>query len=125
VRTMRPKRFRLKADELEPLAVGFGVCIASDLLTVEGRRVGYMYREPPQHRSDSGWRFLAGTETEAYLRDPENSGAYDVNALANLDPEILPLLEAPVGSAFRRVSASGPLVAFPPEQGSLNSRLDG
>ena len=37
---------------------------------------------------------------------------YDVNTIANYDPEIVRLLDAPVGSAFEREGGSGPLVAI-------------
>ena len=39
------KQFRLAAAEIKPLATGHGGCIATDRITVNGRRVGYMYRE--------------------------------------------------------------------------------
>ena len=39
---------------------------ASDRITKEGFKVGYMYREQPDEgRPDSGWRFLAGNEDDA------------------------------------------------------------
>jgi hypothetical protein len=36
-----------------------------------------------------------------------------VNAIANLDPDIIPLLNAPVGSAFRRENGTGPFRKAP------------
>jgi hypothetical protein len=32
---------------------------------------------------------------------------YDVNTIANYDPEIIPFLDAPVGSAFERENGTG------------------
>ena len=61
-----------------------------------------MYREQPNDPIDSGWRFFAGTESQAYVDDPNNLAIYDVNTIANYDPEIIPLLDAPLGSAFER-----------------------
>jgi hypothetical protein len=104
------KNFRLRADQIEPLATGRGRCFATDAITVDGQRVGFMYREPPDERGDSGWRFSSGHETREYVDDPVNLRIYDVNTIANYDPGIVPLLDAPVGSAFERGGASGEFV---------------
>lgn len=76
--------------------------MASDDITVEGKSVGYMYRVEPANTIDSGWVFLSGEETDDYLSDPSNAALYDINTIANYDPEIIPLLDAPIGSAFVR-----------------------
>jgi hypothetical protein len=96
------KHFKLSAEQIKPLAMGRGGAIASDKITVEGRLVGYMYRTRPHNEQDSGWAFLAGDETDNYMNEPKNHGIYDVNTIANYDPEIIPLLDAPEGSAFIR-----------------------
>jgi hypothetical protein len=96
------KQFRLKAEQIRPLALGLGGAIASDRITVDGRPVGYMYRTSPHNPQDSGWAFLAGDENDAYMADASKHAIYDVNTIANYDPEIIPLLDAPVGSAFIR-----------------------
>ena len=96
------KKFWLPAHKLEPLVNGRGSCIASDRITVDGARVGYMYREPPDSDTDSGWRFFAGDETHEYTDDANKFAIYDVNTIANYDRDIVPLLEAPVDSAFAR-----------------------
>jgi hypothetical protein len=61
-----------------------------------------MYRETPDSDNDSGWRFFSGDETQAYADDPSNFSLYDVNTIANYDEAIIPLLWAPVGSAYSR-----------------------
>lgn len=96
------KRFHLSSEQIQPLAVGYGGAIASDGITVDGKLVGHMYRMPPRNPQDSGWAFLAGDEDEAYMSDNSKHAIYDVNTIANYDPEIIPLLDAPVGSAFLR-----------------------
>jgi hypothetical protein len=96
------KRFALPASAVRPLATGRGGCIAPDTIVVDGRPVDYCYREAPVEAADSGWRFFAGGESEAYLDDMANSGVYDVNTIANYDPEIIPLLDSPIGAAYRR-----------------------
>ncbi|HEX8666911.1 MAG TPA: DUF2185 domain-containing protein [Allosphingosinicella sp.] len=101
-KTSVTKDFRLSADQSRPLATGRGGAIASDRITVDGQPVGYMYRTAPHNQLDSGWAFLAGDETDAYMSDASNHAVYDVNTIANYDPEIIPLLDAPIGSAFIR-----------------------
>jgi hypothetical protein len=108
--TGESKRFRLKAADIRPLAQGLGSCIASDHITVDGKPVGFMYRESPDHAHDSGWRFLSGTESQEYLDKSENWAMYDVNTIANYDPAIIEFLKAPIGSAYGR-DDSGKFVA--------------
>ena len=96
------KHFKLSAEQMRPLVTGRGGAIASDRITVNGRLVGYMYRTEPRNKLDSGWVFLAGDESQAYMDNAENHAIYDVNTIANYDPEIIPLLDAPIGTAFIR-----------------------
>jgi hypothetical protein len=103
----RNKNFKLLADDIIPLATGRGGCIATDMITVEGRKVAFMYRETPDNDIDSGWRFMSGYESEEYMDEPDNHGVYDVNTIANYDVDIIPFLDAPVGSAFEREGGSG------------------
>ena len=103
------KRYALKAGEIKPIAQGHGGCIATDAVTVEGRKVGYMVRDAATYPEDSGWSFFAGDETREYLDDPGNSGVFDVNTIANYDEEIVPFLDAPVGSRFIRWPPGSPL----------------
>ncbi|HWL06867.1 MAG TPA: DUF2185 domain-containing protein [Planctomicrobium sp.] len=99
-------------EELRPLAVGKGFCFASNMITVDGYAVGVMYREEPEDEEDSGWRFLSGGEDQEYLDNPENGALYDLNAIANFDDDIVPFLDAPVGSAFERTEDTGEFVAI-------------
>ena len=61
------KRFKLGAEAIRPLAEGHGACFATDMITVEGRRVAFMYRQAPDNDVDSGWRFMSGYESDAYV----------------------------------------------------------
>ena len=87
---------------MRPLAEGRGSCMASDRITIDGKGVGFMYREAPSDSIDSGWRFLSGEETQEYADQPKNFAIYDVNTIANYDPSIISYLDAPIGSAFGR-----------------------
>ena len=97
------KKFRIPADQLKDLARGHGSCIATDMIVVRGKPVGFMYREAPSDDIDSGWRFMSGLESQDYMDEPDNHGIYDVNTIANYDPTIIPLLDEPEGAVFERV----------------------
>ncbi len=77
-------------------------CFATDRIMVDGEKVGYMYREYPDFEGDSGWRFSCGDEDEEYMNNPENSGIYVLNTVANNDEDIIPLLDSPIGTGFYR-----------------------
>ena len=111
--TMAEKQFKIPAANIKPLTPERGGCFATDKITVEGRKVGYMYREEPDFEHDSGWRFFSGTESPEYLDDPANTTVYEVNTIANYDPGIIPLLDSPVGSAFERRGLFKKFVAVP------------
>ena len=104
------KNFAIKGADIKPLATRRGYCYASDRITVDGEPVGFMYREDRDHGGDSGWRFLAGDESEDYASDAANFAIYDVNTIANYDRDIIPLLDAPIGSAYSRDPSSGKFV---------------
>ncbi len=110
---MPEKQFKIPGSEIKPLAEGHGGCFATDMITVDGQKVGYMYREKPDFPEDSGWRFFSGQESEAYLEDAGHTAIYDVNTIANYDPGIIALLDAPVGSAFERRGWFRKFVAVP------------
>ena len=114
------KQFRLSKDEIKPLAEGYGGCIATDRITVDGYPVRFMYREAPDNEVDSGWRFMSGSEDDAYMDDPANHGAYDVNTIANYDPSIIPFLDSPEGSVFEKTPESERFLAVtdwaPPDE---------
>lgn len=102
---MRKKTYALAANEIRAMATGYGGCIATDMITVQGKRVGYMVREPTSRPHDSGWCFMSGEESQEYMDNPDNHAIYDVNTIANYSPDIVPFLDAPPGSAFARDEA--------------------
>jgi len=106
------KRYHVPAHELRELVPDSGSCIASDLILVDGHRIGFMYREVPDLEHDSGWRFFAGVESQDYVDEAANFAFYAINTVANYDEDIIPLLGSPVGSAFER-DESGAFVAVP------------
>lgn len=113
------KTYKPHKQDVRELVKGYGDCVASDAVTLQGRKVGFMVRETPETfrpegaRGDTGWRFFAGDESDAYIANATNFNIFPVNAIANLDPDIIPLLDAPVGSAFRRENGTGPFKKAP------------
>jgi hypothetical protein len=107
------KKFFLSAEDIKPVATGRGSCLASDRITVDGQPVGFMYREPPDDDTDSGWRFFAGDETVEYSDDARNFELYDVNTIANYDPKIVKFLDSPVYSAFEWNTETRSLTSVP------------
>lgn len=111
------KKFRLPPDQIRPLIPAMGGCYASDRITVDGAPVGWMYRESPDNDTDSGWRFFAGDEDDAFASDHERFGFHDVNTICNYDPEIVPILNTEAPCAFER-SSGGAFVAVDPPDAS-------
>ena len=102
------KQFKLSHDEIKNIAIGYGGCIATDMITVEGHKVGYMYRDESSDTTN-GWVFMAGCETQEYMDNAENSSIYDTNTIANYDSDIVTFIELPEGSQCER-NAQGTLV---------------
>lgn len=99
------KKLKLKGEDIKALLEWDGPsgCIATDKITVEGFKIGYMYREKPNPKyPDSGWRFFQGEESDEYIKDVKNSGIYDLNTICNYDPSIIPLLKSPYGVCYYR-----------------------
>lgn len=105
---MKPleKSFKIPADQIKQLIPNIGACFATDRITVDGMKVGYMYREEPDNDVDSGWRFFSGDESEDYMENSENTSIYDVNTICNYDPAIIPFLNAEIGASYCRIPGS-------------------
>jgi len=96
------KKYKINAEDIKDLIPDESTCFATDHITVDGMKIGFMYREKPENRKDSGWRFFSGTETEEYIDDINNTEVHDLNTIANYDPAIIPHLRALYGTEFER-----------------------
>ena len=103
---MGSKKFKLTAEEIIDLIPYMGAGMATDKITVDGLKVGFMYREEPNHDSDSGWIFLSGTEDQDYADDSKNWMYYSVNTIANYDKAIIPYLDSPIGTNLERLNGT-------------------
>lgn len=99
---MKEKDFKIKKDDLRKIIDSEIGCIASDMITVHGEPVGYMYREEPVDNTDSGWRFFSGNESQEYADDEDNFSFYKLNTIANYDHAIIAYLELPIGKTLER-----------------------
>jgi hypothetical protein len=102
------KNFKITASEIKRMVPDLGGAFATDMITVAGKKVDYMVRQPPDREGDSGWVFYGGGETQEYLDDSDNTSIYAVNTIANYDPEIIPFLTYPPGTEIER-NANGKL----------------
>ena len=98
------KKWAIPKSSIENILEWSGAdgCFATDRIIVDKKKIGYMYRENPNNEYDSGWRFLAGDESEEYMNNTDNMGIYSLNTICNYDDEIIELLNSPVGTAFYR-----------------------
>jgi hypothetical protein len=99
---IKGKKFKISPEDLEELIPNIGACMATDKITVEGLPVGFMYREEQMDALDNGWRFFSGTENQDYVDNPNNSGIFNTNTIANYDPAIIPYLDLPEGTELER-----------------------
>lgn len=103
---MANNKYKLQFEDIKDLVNPMGYCIASDRITVDGAKVGFMYREEKEDEDDSGWRFLAGDESDEYLEDTHHFMMFDINYVANLDSAIVPYLKRKIGTELERVEGS-------------------
>lgn len=107
--------FKLQPEDIKDLITPMGFCIVSNMITVDGMKVGFMYREPVTEKDDSGWRFLSGTETQEYIDDASTSKIMEVNTVANYDKAIIPYLKSKHGIALERVEGTDEFVIYEEE----------
>ncbi|HNW70115.1 MAG TPA: DUF2185 domain-containing protein [Bacteroidales bacterium] len=103
---MNENNFKIPIEQIKDLITPMGFCMVSNKITVDGEKVGFMYREKPADKNDSGWRFLSGTETQDYVDDPHTSKIMDVNTVANYDQAIIPYLKMPFGTELERLGGT-------------------
>lgn len=95
-------KYKLKPDQILKLIDSTEGCIASNRITIDGCKVGFMYREEPYRNGwpDTGWRFMAGDESDEYMGNAKNHNIYQVNTICNYDHDIIPFLDSKPGSAY-------------------------
>ena len=76
------------------------LCMISDSVTYDNAQITYCAHEEPTDSFDSGWHFLSDEDVPDLLN--LDSGVYSLNTACNYCPEILHLLNAPVGTILHR-----------------------
>jgi hypothetical protein len=66
----------------------------------ESGAVGYCYREAPRDSSDSGWRFLCGDESQAYMDEPDNAMICSLKDFLAHCPNVADILPSPAPCSF-------------------------
>lgn len=87
-------------------------CFVTRKVLHDGIKIGYLYREEPDNDKDSGWRILAGDETDEYMDNSDNLHFVSLGAVLREDDRILALLAAPTGSSFEWNVAQQAFVAI-------------
>lgn len=81
-------------------------CLVSSMIYKYGNKIGFMYREHPDEFSenDSGWRFLAGTETQDFVDNDSNSKIFELESIISMDAAIVSYLNLPYNTELERVN---------------------
>ena len=79
-------------------------CFVSARIVDNGYKVGYMYRETPDDTFDSGWRFLAGNETNEYINNANYIYLIEIEAINKYDNDVLRYLNSEIGSSYIRIN---------------------
>lgn len=113
----KQKKLIIPREAIRDLGVSNSGAFATDRITVDGKTVGYMYREAPERAYDSGWHFFAGDEDQAYVDDAGHLEIYAVNTVANYDHDIIPYLDTPAPCAFEKIPGTNKFKCVPPPSG--------
>ena len=82
-----------------PLVLVTNLCIGP-----ARERVRFVLREDPRDPKDSGWVFFSGLEPEGYNEKPENFSLCPLVAFVDLEPELVSVLDSPVGAMWEKPS---------------------
>jgi hypothetical protein len=81
----------------------FALC-SSVVVGPKRKAVLFAYRQEPDNDQDSGWRFLRGDESEAFLADASHCLVCPLDLVFTMDASLEALVSGPVGSAWKRAA---------------------
>lgn len=67
-------------------------CFVTSKIMDEGMPIRYLYRERPDQEDDSGWRILAGDETDEYMEGKGNIQYVSLGAVLSKDSSIVEII---------------------------------
>lgn len=92
-----------KSASATPIPIGPGEGILANRKIGTGEvRPNWIYREEPDGIGDSGWRVLTGFESDDEMATGSIFAFFSRTVIEHLFPELKPLFENPIGSAFER-----------------------
>jgi len=65
-----------------------GYCLVPKRIIDNNLEIKYMYREQPDSKDDSGWRFFEGNESDDFVNNSDNIGLYDIETILEKDSSI-------------------------------------
>lgn len=92
-------------DETQARMRGVWLLSCAALVTrkiLDGEPIRFAERLEPRNSGDSGWALSSGTETQDYMDDSKNIAIVRLSDMVHNDPELGKIIDAPVGSVFRR-----------------------
>lgn len=69
-------------------------------IAIEKQFVGFCYRDYPEFKIDSGWRFLYGDESEEFLDNPNNCTSMYLHEVIEWIPQLAHIVEQKVGVEY-------------------------
>ena len=97
-------------DLIEPNLVDQYIdrCLVTNRVLYDKASVNYLYREEPMEIEDgrdyvdSGWRILAGDESDEYMEDAENYNVVSLGAVLSVDDSFVAFLDSDIGASYLR-----------------------
>ena len=95
------KNYKLKESDIKHILEWSGPdgCKASDDIVINGKKVGYMFRDYPIDKLDSGWRFFSSEEDYESSKDIDT---FKLNTICNYDQDIIRYMDSKIFSYFKR-----------------------
>ena len=69
--------------------------------------IRFFYKEEPDHKNDTGFRFYSGLETDDFLQEEHAACVAPLDSMIRVDPSIEDLIEkSSIGSVWERLPES-------------------
>lgn len=77
------------------------LCLATSLVIGPNRQpIRFAFRENPENRDDSGWRFYSGYEDEEFESDSSNYKICPLDGILDMQPDLKAVIDSPAGTAW-------------------------